>query len=46
VASLPVNDGLHKDLKVDCVENDHTMKEVVNELVKGYLEDDLQVMDD
>lgn len=46
MASLPLNDGLHKDLKIDCAENDYNLKDVANELVKEYLEGDLQVMDD
>lgn len=38
-----MNDGLHKDLKVECAENDHTIKEVVNELVDGFLNGDIEV---
>lgn len=43
MASLPVNDALHKDLKIECAKSDDTIKEIVNELVRLYLDDEVEV---
>jgi len=43
MASLPCQDSKHQELKEDVVTEDFTMKDVVTELVSGYLEGDYEV---
>jgi len=43
MASLPCRDSEHQDLKEDVVTEDFTMKDVVTELVSGYLSGDYEV---
>jgi len=43
MASLPCRDKQHQKLKEDVVTESYTMKDVVSELVSGYLDGNYEV---